>query len=355
MKSQRLLAITMLLLGRDSVSAPELAKRFEVSVRTIYRDIEALSEAGIPIVAYPGAGGGYGIMGDFKIDRSLLKPVELGQLSSTLGSLSKAIGDARLGQVADRLKALSPRRPAPRRAEAAGGAGAPPNGGGAAARKPRLLGGPEAAAARGESSAAGAAAGTAAAAASPENYLFIELAPAAREREKIGVLRRAIEEGRLVDFSYVDSGGKPSRRSAEPYALVFTWQAWYLYAFCRARDDFRLFKIARMKGPTLAPERFRRREVDLDSRPWNSGWEEASPFRETRIRFADAARIEEHFAERDIEPEPDGGAIIRTVLPADEWAVSFLLGLGIPFEVLEPPELRAMVAERAELLRGRNA
>jgi predicted DNA-binding transcriptional regulator YafY len=308
MKSQRLLAITMLLLGRDSVSAPELAKRFEVSVRTIYRDIEALCEAGIPIVAYPGAGGGYGIMGDFKIDRSLLKPGEIGQLSSTLGSLSKAIGDARLGQVADRLKALRSRS--------------------APAREERT---------------------------SPENYLFIELAPAAREREKIGLLRRAIEEGRLVAFSYVDSGGRTSRRSAEPYALVFTWQAWYLYAFCRARDDFRLFKIARMKDLALAPERFRRREVDLDSRPWNKGWEEASPFRETRIRFADAARVEEHFAECAIEPEPGGCAVVRTCLPADEWAVSFLFGLGIPFEVLEPPELRAMVAERAELLRGRNA
>jgi predicted DNA-binding transcriptional regulator YafY len=308
MKSQRLLAITMLLLGRDSVSAPELAKRFEVSARTIYRDIEALCEAGIPIVAYPGAGGGYGIMEDFKIDRSLLKPGEIGQLSSTLGSLSKAIGDARLGQVADRLKALRSRS--------------------APAREERT---------------------------SPENYLFIELAPAAREREKIGVLRRAIEEGRLVVFSYVDSGGRASRRSAEPYALVFTWQAWYLYAFCRARDDFRLFKIARMKDLALAPERFRRREVDLDSRPWNKGWEEASPFRETRIRFADAARVEEHFAECDIEPEPGGRAVVRTCLPADEWAVSFLLGLGIPFEVLEPPELRAMVAERAEILRSRNA
>ena len=92
MKAQRLLAITMLLLGRDSVSAPELAKRFEVSVRTIYRDMDALSEAGIPVVAYPGSGGGFGIMGEFKIDRSLLRPEEIGSLSATLGSLSSARG-----------------------------------------------------------------------------------------------------------------------------------------------------------------------------------------------------------------------------------------------------------------------
>jgi predicted DNA-binding transcriptional regulator YafY len=315
MKAQRLLAITMLLLGRDSVSAPELAKRFEVSVRTIYRDMEALCEAGIPIVAYPGSGGGYGIIGDFKIDRSLLRPEEIGQLSATLGSLSSAVGDLRLSQVADRLKALRVRPRTPR---------------GKTAERP-IAGKPVA-----------------------ENFLFIELAPAAREREKIGTLRRAIEESRLVSFAYVDSGGKTSSREAEPYALVFTWQAWYLYAHCRSRDDFRLFKIARIKELRIEAERFPPRSVDLDSRPWNSGWEEASPFYATRIRFADAARVAEHFAEEDIELEDRGSALVRTQLPADEWAVSFLFGLGIPFEVLEPPELRRLVAERAKKILDSN-
>jgi predicted DNA-binding transcriptional regulator YafY len=303
MKAQRLLAITMLLLGRDSVSAPELAKRFEVSVRTIYRDMDALSEAGIPVVAYPGSGGGFGIMGEFKIDRSLLRPEEIGQLSSTLGSLSQAVGDARMSQVADRLKALGARPQAP---------------------KGRAPGKPVA-----------------------ESYLFIELAPAARERAKIATLRRAIEENRLAAFAYIDGDGKASSRRAEPHALVFTWQAWYLYAHCRSRDDFRLFKIARMKELELLPERFAPRPVDLDSRPWNSGWNEASPFLATRIRFTDAARVAEHFAEGDIELEAEGGALVRTKLPADEWAVSFLLGLGLPFEVLEPRELRSLVARRA--------
>jgi predicted DNA-binding transcriptional regulator YafY len=311
MKAQRLLAITMLLLGRDSVSAPELAKRFEVSVRTIYRDMEALSEAGIPVVAYPGSGGGYGIMGEFKIDRSLLRPEEIGSLSATLGSLSSAVGDARMGQVADRLKALRSRPQAP---------------------KGKVAGKPVA-----------------------ENYLFIELAPAARERSKIGKLRNAIEESRLVAFAYVDSDGKSSRRRAEPYALVFTWEAWYLYAHCRKRDDFRLFKIARMKELELEPERFAPRAVDLDSRPWNSGWNEVSPFLATRIRFADAARVAEHFAEEDIQLEAGGSALVRTSLPADEWAVNFLFGLGLPFEVLEPGALRGMVARRATRILESNA
>jgi len=311
MKAQRLLAITMLLLGRNSVSAPELAKRFEVSVRTIYRDMDALSEAGIPVVAYPGSGGGFGIMGEFKIDRSLLRPEEIGSLSATLGSLSSAIGDARMGQVADRLKALRSRPQAPK---------------GKAAGKPVA-----------------------------ENYLFIELAPAARERAKIATMRRAIEESRLIAFAYVDSDGKASSRRAEPYALVFTWQAWYLYAHCRARDDFRLFKIARMKELELLPERFAPRSVDLDSRPWNSGWDEASPFIETRIRFADAARVAEHFPEGDIELEAGGGALVRTSFPANEWAVSFLFGLGLPFEVLEPRELRSLVARRAAGILESNA
>ena len=109
MKADRLLAITMLLLGRESVAAPELARRFEVSVRTIYRDIEALSDAGIPVVAYPGSGGGYGIMRGFKIDRSLIRPEELEQVTATLTSLASALGDERMGRTADRLKAIVPR------------------------------------------------------------------------------------------------------------------------------------------------------------------------------------------------------------------------------------------------------
>ncbi len=176
MKAQRLLAITMLLLNRESVAAPELAKRFEVSARTIYRDIESLCEAGIPVVAYPGAGGGYGIAGGYKLDRSLVDPEEIGKICAALNSLSVAVGDTRMRLTADRLRALRARPQAPN---------------GKVAGRPVL-----------------------------ENYLFIELAPAAREREKIIALRRAIEERRVARFAYVDAEGRSSLRSAEPMALV---------------------------------------------------------------------------------------------------------------------------------------
>jgi predicted DNA-binding transcriptional regulator YafY len=307
MKAQRLLAITMLLLNRDCVSAPELAKRFEVSARTIYRDIESLCEAGIPVVAYPGAGGGYGIMGEFKIDRSLVRPEEIGQLTSTLASLSAVLGDDRMSQTIDRLKAIAPK--------------------GLVAGKPV-----------------------------PENYLFIELAPAARDREKIGKIRRAIEESRIVRFGYVDAEGRTSSRRAEPAALVFTWLAWYLYAYCLNRGSFRLFKIARIADLEQEAGRFSPRAIDLDSRPWNMAWAESSPFLPCLIRFADSARVvEEHFSPEEIEAEAGGGAVVKTSLPADEWAVSYLLGLGIPFEVLEPEALRRLVAERASQIAGANA
>lgn len=298
MKAQRLLAITMLLLNRDSVSAPELARRFEVSARTIYRDMESLCEAGIPVVAYPGAGGGYGIAGGYKLDRSLVRPEELSQISAALASLSEAVGDKRMIQTIDRLKALRAREPR-------GGDG---------------------------------------------SYLYIELSPAAREREKIGQLRRAIEERRVARFCYVDGAGASSCRSVESMALVFTWQSWFLYAFCRNREAFRLFKIARLSALEISTERFPPRDVDLDSRPWNKAWAESSPSLPTRLRFSDAARIEEHFDASCIEAESSGSALVKTSLPADEWAVDFLLGLGQSFEVLEPEALRRLVAERASAL-----
>jgi predicted DNA-binding transcriptional regulator YafY len=306
MKAQRLLAITMLLLNRESASAAELARRFEVSRRTIYRDVEALCEAGIPVVATQGAGGGYGIMGEFRIDRGLLKPEEIGTLSATLSSISRAIGDAGMGQTVDRLKALAPR--------------------GKVAGRPV-----------------------------PENYLFIELEPAARDRAKIALLRRAIEERRVARFRYTGAEGKRSERAVEPCAIVFIWQAWYLYAYCRARSAFRLFKIARVADLALEAERFPPREVDLDSRPWNAEWGEPAAFLPARIRFADAVRAQEHFHPDQVELEASGSALVTAPLPADDWAVSYLLGLGLPFEVLEPAALRSLVAERAAGVLARHA
>jgi predicted DNA-binding transcriptional regulator YafY len=293
----------MLLLNRDCVSAPELARRFEVSVRTIYRDFDALCEAGIPIAAYPGAGGGYGIEQGFKIDRSILKPEEIGQISATLGSISSIFGDERMRQAVDRLEAMG--RTA----------------GKADAKRPV-----------------------------PENYLFIELNPGRRDRERIGRIRRAVEDRRLLSLSYVDGTGATSSRQVEPLAIVFAWQAWYLYSFCRSREDFRMFKIARIAALELLPERFAQRSLDLDSRPWNEAWPESEPIVPAVIRFADGARVEEHFEAEAIEREAGGSALVHTCLPMAAWTVSYLLGLGIAFEVLEPEALRSLVAERARQL-----
>ncbi len=296
----------MLLLSRECVSAPELAARFEVSVRTIYRDIEALCEAGIPVAAYPGAGGGFGILRGYKLDRSVVAPNELGQAAATLESLSDALDDRKMSGTADKLKALAPR--------------------GMVAGKPV-----------------------------PENYVFIELAPAKRERDKIGLLRRSIEERRVIRFRYIDSKGIRSERGAEPDALVFTWHAWYLYAFCRERYAPRLFKIARIEDLKLEAERFEPHDVDLDSRPWNSRWAETEPFLPCVIRFHDAARVRQHFDESMIQVDDSGRAVVRTHFSISDWAVSFLLGLGIPFEILEPIEFREFVASRARGIVGLNS
>jgi len=296
----------MILLGRDCVSAPELAKRFEVSVRTIYRDIEDLCEAGIPVVAYPGSGGGYGIVRSFKLDRSIIDPLELGQAAATLASLSRALNDRKMSGTADKLRALKPK--------------------GLVAGRPV-----------------------------PENYVFIELAPAQQERDKISLIRRAIEDRRVVYITYVDSKGAQSKRSIEPDALVFTWQAWYVFAFCRERKDFRLFKIARILDLKIEAERFEAHDVDLDSRPWNTNWGESEAFVPCVIRFFDAARASEHFDASQIERESGDSVLVRTIFPLSEWAVSFLFGLGIPFEVIEPRELRELVAARCRDILKKNS
>lgn len=93
MKIDRLLSIVILLLNRPLIQAKELADMFEVSVRTIYRDIDSINSAGIPVVTYQGAGGGIGLMQGYRLDRNVLSQRELADIFSALQSASSIGGE----------------------------------------------------------------------------------------------------------------------------------------------------------------------------------------------------------------------------------------------------------------------
>ena len=271
-------------------------------MRTIYRDIDALCEAGIPIAAYPGAGGGYGMRESFKIDRSILKPEEIGQVSAALGSLSPTFGDERMSaggrspQGHDSPKGrVAGRSPCPRTTSSSSSTPAD-----AIARR---------SAGSGEPSRRGAS----------SRFGYVD-----------GGQRRAAA-GRALSHRLHLAGLVPLRLLQEPRGFPAVQDR----AHRSARDDARALCAADPSTSTRGP----------GTRPGNRGL--PSP---RVIRFADAARIEEHFDAEAIEREAGARPSCERACPSSEWAVSFLLGLGLAFEVLEPESLRSLVAERARQL-----
>jgi predicted DNA-binding transcriptional regulator YafY len=196
MKDERLMALVDSLLHHGRQTAEALAARFEVTPRTIYRDIDALCAAGVPIVAEAGIGGGYEIAADYRIDRSYLSKEEIRDLSGLLRAWPEAVKDRNLERSLSKIAALGPR----------GDDGLPP---------PLI------------------------ARLAPWNAL----GPAART---VGRLRSAIAGKREVEFAYRDGAGRFSRRRVEPFSVVIGGAVWYLHAWCLLRGAFRLFKLSRI-------------------------------------------------------------------------------------------------------------
>jgi predicted DNA-binding transcriptional regulator YafY len=294
LRSERILSLFLILAGGRLHTATELAKRFDVSIRTLYRDLDLLSAWGLPIEAIPGREGGFRVLPGYAVDRAVFGKDELETVAAAFGGVEEAVGQAATEGAGVKLAALLGR---------------------AKGRKP--------------------------------SWIRVALAPGGDERPLIDLLRQAIEERRLVRFDYCDAEGRGSERSVEPVAVAYLWQGWYLWAYCRLRTDWRLFKLARIRKPKSLMERFDPRpEPSKDA--WRTEWEEIEGER-IRIRISPSiqARVQENLGTGSATKE-DPGRIFDFQLPKNEWLYSLLLGFGDGIEVLEPEDLRCELAERAK-------
>jgi len=303
MKLERMMAILTLLQAHEWLQAGELASRFEVSVRTIYRDIEALNLAGIPIETRQGTGGGIRVMPGFKLDASLLTERDLKDVVTALKSISTALPGSPESVLLEKLDRAVPQ-----------------------ARKPEFR--------------------------RRTNEVIIDISPWGddeRQREKLAVLRSALEAGKVLAFDYLDSQGIRSRREVEPQTLVFKGMNWYLFGWCRKAKDFRTFRLSRLTAPTVLDEGFQPREVLTEERPWHTSW--VAPERNLALvlRFGpeSQAHLAEWFDAEQIEARPEGGFHVRLQMADTPWLDAYVLGFGAAAEVLEPPALRARIARTA--------
>ncbi len=302
MKLDRLLSIVVMMLNRDRVPAAELARRFEVSVRTIYRDVDAINLAGIPVVSFPGNGGGLGIHESYRLDRQVLTLSDMVSILSSLRSVSAAFESRELETAQEKVRSLVPKD---KRTEV------------------DLL----------------------------QDQVVVDIMPwgyRAREKELMKELYRALRAKRLIGITYRSYGGEPSKRVVEPMTLVYKGSGWYLYGFCRKRADYRLFRLSRIRELTVKSGTFTRRSGSYArfSAP-------SAPAHPLALTLRCSPRVAASF-EDYLEPErivPDGDWVrVKADWPDDPWTYSMLLGMGTEVEVLEPRRVRLELARRVRLV-----
>ena len=299
MKIDRLIGVLSVLLQREKTTAPELAERFEVSRRTINRDIEDLCKAGIPIRTSQGTGGGISIMDGYRMDRTrmdrtILTSKDMQMILAGLRSLDSVSGSSYYGQLMEKILA-------------------------------------------GSSSFI-----------SGRDSILIDLSSWYRESltPKIETIQDAIGDRHLVRFQYFSPSGD-SERTVEPYYLVFHWSSWYLWGWCRDRKAFRLFKLNRMDSVQKTEEIFECREApmpDLSNEKIFPGKIRVKALFEADQKW----RLVEDFGPECFVERDDGRLLFTTEHTDLESLVTWLMTFGDKAEVLEPREAREAVSQMAK-------
>lgn len=285
MKIDRLIGILSLLLQKDTVTAPELAAQFEVSRRTINRDIEDLCKAGIPIVTRQGAGGGISIMENYKIGKTLLTNAEMQDILAGLRGLDSVNGTNRYSQLMEKLSAGS---------------------------TDFMFG---------------------------SQSVLIDLSSWYKDSlgPKIEMIRNAIGNCKELRFFYFSPKGE-NERCVEPYYLIFRWSSWYLWGWCKSREDFRLFKLNRMEKLGLA-ETFVKRSVplpDLSNERIFPGGVRVKALIDGDCKW----RLVEEFGMDCFTEQEDGRLLFEADYTDEENLIIWLLSFREKAEIVEPVKLR---------------
>lgn len=297
MKLDRMIGILSILLQQKKVTAPYLAEKFEVSRRTINRDIETLCLAGIPLVTEQGKNGGISIMEDYKIDRTLLSTSDMQAILAGLRSLDSVSGTNRYAQLMEKLSAGS----------------------------------------------SNVLTGDAHILIDLSSWYKVSLSP------KIEQIHDAILTSRKISFLYYSPKGE-SQRMIEPYHLIFQWAGWYVWGWCLTRQDFRLFKLNRMTDlrtedifeksrPDLLP--------DLSSEKIFSNAYQVKAIIQPEYKW----RLVEEYGLDSFTEQQDGTLLFSFGFSDKTSIICWIASFGEGAELLEPKEFRRDMLEFAENIR----
>ena len=288
MQINRLFEIIYILLNRKIITAKELAEHFGVSARTIYRDVDVLSLAGIPVYTEKGKFGGIRLLPDFVLDKSILNEQEQNEILSALQSLS----GVKAAETAPVLKKLS-----------------------SIFNKNAV------------------------------RWLEVDFSDWNASGDKtFHDVKQAIIERRIVDFDYFGSSGEMTHRLMEPIQLWFKSKSWYVKGFCLSRQGIRLFKLTRVRNLTVTDEQFTERDNMADSPNLSpAGPQESDITLKLKIAPEMTYRVYDEFFEESVEKQPDGSFVISVTWPENDWVYSSILSFGEYIEVLEPARIRNII------------
>lgn len=291
MRESRLFRIVYYLLQNEKATAPELAEKFEVSIRTIYRDIDVISSAGIPIYATQGKGGGISILNDYTLNKSLFSEQEQQQMLTALQGMTATTGK-NSEELLTKLSGLFQIK--------------------------------------------------------STNWIEVDFSDwghCASQQDTFHIIKEAIFQKRVLSFCYFSGKGKKEKRKAEPVRLVFKSQSWYLYSFCLLRNDYRFFKLSRIKELKMLSETFTQ---DFTS----TKIEKQIQVEHTvtvKLKFDKQAafRVYDEFAD-NITEDAQGNLYVQVDLPDDETLYSYVMSFSDCAEIIEPQSVREQMKKRLQ-------
>ncbi len=294
MKIDRLISIIMILLDKKRIGAQELADMFEVSPRTIYRDIDAINMAGIPVRATSGVGGGFEMMQEYKMDKKFFSADDLSALLMGLTSLSSMVRGSEVVHALAKVKSFIPAE---------------------RAKDIELK----------------------------VNQINIDLSQWIGNRNIQPYLERikfALQENRLLLFEYVGHCGNKTVRTVEPYQLVLKGSHWYLQGYCHVRKDFRLFRISRMTNLKVSDTSFIPREYQKPMLDFSEILETMQIKIKIRFHKSIMDRLLDYCTYEDFLPDGDEYYIVDFPFVENDYHYDLLLGFGNKCECLGPPHIR---------------
>lgn len=292
MKENRYFQMIYLLLEKGSMTAPELADYFEVSVRTIYRDIDILSSAGIPVYATRGKGGGISIQDNFVLKKSILSEQEQTQILMALQGI-RIVEDEYTRTLLSKLSSVFQKQNV--------------------------------------------------------NWLEIDFSSWTKSgagKDNFQKLQSAIFKSKIVAFHYYSGKGEVIKRVVEPLKLVFKSTDWYLYGYCSTRNDFRFFKLTRIRNLEITNGEYVRsipEQIFVEEEKFEMETVKVTLLFDKSMSF----RVYDKFDD-EVTENQDGSLLVETVMPNNELLISHILSWGDKVEVISPQNIRNKVSERAK-------